>query len=148
MTIARLWGLACLWLLFAGGAPVLATQIHLECKMSNRTNAYFQPDAITLHLDTDTGIARVSDELVAKAGKTSAKGKIETYNEIRLSVTWSLRDLPRDPKLSYDATAANILRQRLTVRVGGAGTLVSVTAGQNYTSSREFRADATCQVKG
>lgn len=148
MTIARLWGLACLWLLFAGGAPVLATQIHLECKVSNRTNSYFQPAAITLHLDTDTGIARVSDELVAKAGKASAKGKIETYNEIRLTVTWSIRDLPRDPKLSYNPTAANVLRQRLTVRVGAEGTLVSVTAGQSATATREFRADVTCQVKG
>lgn len=123
-----------------------ATVIELDCRLSDRSNAYFQPQRIALRLDTDSKRAEVRDDLTAKISAKPVKGKIETFNDLRLSVTWSLRDLPRDPKLSYHNYSANVLRQRLTVRVGGEGTLVGQAPGATATAQREYRAQLRCDV--
>lgn len=142
--MARFGGLVGLWIAFAGVTPAQATVIKLDCKVGDRTNTYFQPARIKVQLDTETGIAEVSDDLTAKVTSGPVRGKIETFNDIRLTVFWRVKAVPRDPKLSYSPTTANELTQRLTVRTGGAAALVSMTAGQYMNNLREFRADVAC----
>lgn len=135
-----------LWLACAVATPALATVIQMDCQTGERANSYFQPARIKVKLDTASGIAEIRDDLTAKLNDRPVRGKIENFNDIRLTIIWRLRDLPRDPKLSYPAGVANVLHQRLTVRTGGAGTLVSTTAGQSVHNMREFRADLHCKV--
>ena len=97
-----------------------------------------------MKLDTKTGIAEVSDDLTDKVTSGPVRGKIETFNDIRLPVFWRVKAVPRDPKLSYSPKTANELTQRLTVRTGGAAALVSMTAGQYMNNLREFSADVAC----
>ena len=144
--MARFGGLVGLWMAIAGDTPAQATVIQLDCKVGARMNSYFQPSRIKVELDTDSGIAQIRDDLTAKVTDGPFKGKIETFNDIRLTILWRVKSLPRDPKLSYSPTTANELTQRLTVREGGGGTLVSLTAGQYMNNLREFRADVVCST--
>ncbi|MBE0554245.1 MAG: hypothetical protein IH625_11195 [Rhodobacteraceae bacterium] len=143
--VMRFAGPVGLWLALMGGASQ-ATVIELDCRVGERSNKYFQPERIQLSLDTDTGKALIRDDLTAKVKDGPAYGKIETFNDIRLTVYWRVGNVPRDPKLSYSPTTANELTQRLTVRAGGDATLVSHTAGQYLDNLREFRTKATCKV--
>lgn len=124
-----------------------ATVINLDCRVGERTNPYFQPTTITLRLDTDSRRAAVRDDLTAKVKADPVKGKIETFNEQRLTVVWRTRDVPRDPKLSYSANIASELTQRLTVRTGGGAVLLSLTQGASTSAVREFRTTAQCEVR-
>ncbi len=137
-----------LMLVLLGALPLpgQATVINLECRVGERSNLYFQPATITLRLDTEKMRAEARDDLSAKVVSGPVKGKIETFNEKRLTVVWRTRNVPRDPKLSYSANIASELTQRLTVRTGGGGVLLSITQGAAVTAVREFRATAQCKV--
>ena len=134
--------------LLAAASAALATVINLDCRVGERTNPFFQPATITLRLDTGTRRAAVRDDLTAKVKPDPVKGRIETFNEQRLTVVWRTRDVPRDPKLSYNSVAASELTQRLTVRTGGGAVLLSLTQGASASAVREFRTTAQCKVMG
>lgn len=136
------------WAVLAAAPAALATVINLDCRVGERTNPYFQPTTITLRLDTDTRRVAVRDDLTAQVKADPVKGRIETFNEQRLTVVWRTRNVPRDPKLSYSSVVASELTQRLTVRTGGGAVLLSLTQGASSTAVREFRTTAQCEVKG
>ena len=130
--------------LFLAATAAGAEDIRITCKISPIKSSYVQPTEIVLYLDADRTRVDVEDSLMRQFWSSAMRGTIETRNAARTTYVWTVSGLERDPKLFYLGSAPNKVTQRLTIRSGGRGDLVTIASGQATHQAYEYRANASC----
>jgi hypothetical protein len=127
------------------GSGAAAEEIRVTCEVSGIRSKYFQPTEIVLHLRAGRTQVDVEDSLQRKFWTSPIPGTIETSNAVRATYVWILPWVERDPQLTYSISAPDSITQRLTIRPGGEGALVTIVPGQAPNRIREYRASALCR---
>lgn len=122
LKLSSLWAAAGLLIGLSVAPSWAETQVY-NCGVGQRSNSYYQPEALKVTVDADRWLVRVEDDLTRKVQQGPIVGKIDTQNDKRLTVTWIVPDVPRDPRGISPTFGNPKLFQRLTIRPDGSGTL-------------------------
>lgn len=144
LKLSGLWAAAGL-MIGLSVAQVQAEVLVFDCALGQRTNTYYQPESLKVTVNPDRWSVQVEDDLTRKIQKTPIVGKVETMTSQRLTMTWLMPGLPRDPKSHTRAADNLILHQRLTIKPDGSGTLVGNVNMSGYGNRAEVRSTVICK---
>jgi hypothetical protein len=122
-----------------------ATQAQAEsvrCKTDASVNRnYIAPD-IRISWD-EFGTVRVSDAIIASTGRRSEGGELATNTSRRITVTWEVKDIKRDPLESGTRDAHLVMR--LTVERSNGAAVLTIRDVQRR--NKTYRTTGVCRFQ-